>query len=134
MGNMARTRFLVATVAIVAIALTATAGGKWLKLGERVVNDKLDHDNIYVGADRGDFTALKLKVVKRPVHFLDMKVYFANGGVQDVQIRKVIPAGGETRVIDLRGSDRVIKRVQFWYEAETPKPGKKSKVRLFGRR
>ena len=48
--------------------------------------------------------------------------------------RPVIKAGGESRVIDLEGGHRVIKKVEFWYDAQTTRRGKKSVVRLFGRR
>ena len=62
-----------------------------------------------------------------------MKVHFANGDIVDIAIRKVIPAGGETRLIDLPGRNRIIKKVVFWYES-TKKNSKRATVRLFGRK
>jgi hypothetical protein len=126
---------LTVVVAVLVIGVgSAHALGAWKLLGERVVNDRLDHDTIVVTAAEGNFTALKLTVQRRPVHFLDMKVNFANGETQDVQIRAVIPAGGETRVLDLAGGDRVIRSVEFTYEANSIGVGKRAHVRLFGRR
>ena len=106
---------------------------KWEKLGlVRTVNHKLDRDVILVGPGKGPFTALKLTVKDAGLHLLDMKVHFGNGDVQDVEIRKLIPRGGVTRVIDLQGKDRKIKKVIFWYK--TPKrKNKQAKVRLWGR-
>jgi hypothetical protein len=43
----------------------------------------------------------------------------------------VIPAGGESRVIDVEGYDRVISRVDFRYDAKSA--GRRAVVRLFGR-
>lgn len=87
-----------------------------------------------MGADEGTFTAIKIKVLRRPVHFKDVKVHFADGEVQDVELRRVVKAGGATRAVDLEGGRRVITRVELWYEAETARRGKRSKVELLGRR
>lgn len=120
-------------LALLAAGFLVQARGGWRFLGDRVVNDRLDHDVVSVGAHRGTFRAVKLVVKGSPVHFLDVKVHFANGGVQDVSLRTVVPAGGESRVIDLEGGDRVIDRVEFWYEANSLARGKKAVVRVFGR-
>ena len=40
---------------------------QWVKIGKRVVNMKVDHDEIPVNANSGVFTKLKFKV-KKPVH------------------------------------------------------------------
>ena len=62
-----------------------------------------------------------------------MTVHFGNGGKQEVAMRNTIPAGGETRAIDLEGDDRVINRVEFWYDANTFR-GRRAQVRLLGLR
>jgi len=125
---------LTTVLLVMGMAGVGVAAEKWIKLGDRVVNDRLDHDSIDVGVAQETFTALKIKVLKRAVHFKDVKVHFANGGVQDIEVRRVIGPGGETRVLDLTGGSRAIDRVEFWYEAETPRRGRKAKIRLFGRR
>lgn len=103
----------------------------WKKLGARTVKLRTERDAIRVGADEGTFRAIKLTVKKSGVHFKDLKVHFVNGGVFDVKIRKLIPAGGETRVIDLPGGHRNIEKVVFWYKS-TERTDKKAKVRLWG--
>jgi len=113
---------------------TAQAGGKWVFLGERVVNDRLDHDTIGIGSSRGEFDRLRIMVRRQAVHFLDVKVHFANGKTWDVEIRKLIPAGGSTKEIDLPGGERDIRSVEFWYEADSRGRGKRATVELYGRR
>ncbi len=126
-------------VAVMATCLPALgphaveAKDNWVRLGERTVNDRLDHDSIGVTASRGDFEAIKLAVRGHAVRFVDVKVYFVNGRRQDVSLRTHIPAGGESRAIDLEGKERVISRVEFWYEAQSRGKGKRAVVRLFGR-
>lgn len=125
-------------IGVVALALATAAvvsgAAGWVFLGERVVADRVDHDTIVVTGAQGTFTALKLAVKRRPVHFLDMKVHFANGEVQDVELRSVVPAGSESRIIDLLGGDRTVTKVEFWYEANSIGVGRKALVRLHGRR
>ena len=110
----------------------AFAAGNWLLLGERVVSDRLDHDSIAVTAGRGDLTAIKLTVHRRAVDFHRVVVHFANGGDQEVELRATIPAGGESRVIDLVGGDRVIRSIDLWYDARAIR-GRQAVVRVHGR-
>jgi hypothetical protein len=112
----------------------AQAGEKWVRLGERVVDDRLDHDSIGVGSSRGRFDRVRITVRGRPVHFLDVKVHFANGKTWSAEIRKLIPAGGSTKEIELPGGEREIRSVEFWYETQSPGKGKRATVELHGRR
>jgi len=105
---------------------------RWEMLGTKVVNRSLDHDVIVVTASEGRFTAIKLKVKRSPVHFLDVKVHYRNGGVEDIKVRNKIPAGGETRVINLNGKKRIITKVVFFYKTP-PLRGEKAVVQLLGR-
>ena len=118
----------VGTVAL----LGAAAQGRWELLGERTVTDRLDHDRIAVTSARGDFRAIKLTVRRAPVDFHRVVVHYANGDDQEIALRDRIPAGGETRVIDLPGGERVIRSVEFWYDARTIR-GRRAVVRLWAR-
>jgi hypothetical protein len=64
---------------------------------------------------------------------LDMKVYFDNGSVQDVQIRSLIAEGGTTRIIDLDGGLRHLSKIEFWYETVGFAKGK-ARVAVWGRK
>ncbi|MCB9235909.1 MAG: hypothetical protein H6581_29950 [Bacteroidia bacterium] len=91
---------------------------RWERLGARNVNYGLDHDEILVTAAEGKFTAVKLFVKKAPINMHRMVIHFANGADQEVELRNTIPAGGESRVIDLEGGQRIIRRVSFWYDTK----------------
>lgn len=122
-------------VIVTLLCATAAEAGKnqgWEKLGERQVTDRVDHDEIAVTAAKGDFRSLKLLVRERGVQFHDMTIHFGNGSKQDVALRVVIPAGGESRVIDVAGNDRTIRRVTFAYDAQSL-GGRQATVVLFGR-
>ncbi len=128
---------LTMTKRIVLLAALGCAGGgraqgpNWVLLGQRTVTDRVDHDQIVVTAARGDFRAIKITVHRAAVDFHRVVVHFANGGDQEVEMRHTIPAGGETRAIDLRAGERVIRSVDFWYDARTI-GGRRAVVRLHG--
>ena len=106
--------------------------GTWEMLGKRTVKHRAERDEIRVTAKDGTFRKIKLRVLQRPVSFIDVKVHYANGAVQDIPLRKRIRAGGETRVIDLQGRNRVIEKVVFYYETDTVRRGKRAQVQLWG--
>jgi hypothetical protein len=84
-------------------------------LGSGRVNQGLDHDTIQAGSQQGTFRAIQLRVSGGAVNFLRIIVQYGNGTRSEIQVRSNIPAGGTTRIIDLPGDRRVIKRVDFWY-------------------
>lgn len=119
-------------VLVLACASAGVADSGWELLGTRKVGRNVDRDEIRVGAREGTLTRIKLRVRDSGVHFRDLDVHFANGDVQDVAIRRRIPAGGETRVIDLEGQDRVIEKVVLWYNTRAGRR-QRATVELWGR-
>ena len=109
----------------------AAADAEWKLLGIRTVPDKVDHDVISVTGAKGTFRKIKITVQHSAVDFHRVVVHFANGADQEVEMRHTIEAGGETRAIDLNGADRIIKSVEFWYDAKGH--GRGAVVTLYGR-
>jgi hypothetical protein len=102
------------------------------KLGERDVNGKLDKDVIDVGADDGVFTAIQVKVEGSSLVMQDIKIIFGNGETFDAKTKLVFDKDTTTRMIDLPGNKRVIKRVEFKYGNLAG--GGKARVELWGKR
>src|SRR5262249_6719269 len=67
-----------------------------------------------------------------PVEFYRVVVRFGNGTNEEVEVRERIPAGGQTRAIDLRGNDRVINSIEFFYGKANWRPGARPRVTLYG--
>lgn len=128
---MTRKRMMAAMAASAVLLTTATPSLAWEPLGSRDVRDAVDRDSIKLDGQRR-FDRIRICVYERAVHFIDVNVRFANGGVQDVPVRARIKPGQCTRAIDLVGQDRNIVSVNMVYEANTRRRGVGAKVRLFG--
>ncbi len=114
---------LVAVVAVVAMAgctkrvvvvdRPAQRPG-WTLLGERTVDGSYDHDAIEVGAGEGRWNRLMFAVEHHAVEIFDVRVHFGDGSSFDIPTRLAFEPNTRSRVVDLPGSDRVI-RGGGWY-------------------
>jgi len=116
---------------VASFSAPAFAQGDWKKLGERSVGGKFDKDVIQVGADDGLFTAIQVKVEGSALEMYDIKVVFGSGEPFSPNTRLVFGKDSWTRVIDLPGDKRVIKRVEFKY-GNLPGGGN-ARVELWGK-
>jgi len=114
------------------ISRLAKPAQQWEQLGMRVVNMTADHDEIVVSVAEGIFSSVKLKIMKAPIHLLNINIIFANGDNKNVAIDKLLPAGSETAVIDLPGNKRIIKKVNLNYKSVPTQKGR-AVVSLWGK-
>ena len=61
-----------------------------------------------------------------------MTIHFDNGTTQKVELRFRFAQGSESRVIDLDGGLRYLKKIEFWYETKGFELGK-SRVAVWGK-
>jgi hypothetical protein len=106
--------------------------GAWIHLGDKHVDGKSDHDKISIGLSEGRFRQLQIRVEDAPVDFQRVVVHYGNGTDEALQFRERINAGETTRAMDLRGGNRFIKSVEFWYE-KADWGSHRPTVRLYGR-
>jgi hypothetical protein len=107
--------------------------GPWALLGETTVDGQRDRDRIVLGRSEGRFQSIQLRVIGAPVEFQRVVVNYGNGTSEELEVRDHIPAGGQTRAIDLRGNDRVINSVDFLYSKANWRRGARPRVALYGR-
>ena len=112
-------------------ALYAQNNDRLVLLGEANVDGNADHDKIKIGRDDGKFRAIQFQVERAPIEFQRVVIHYGNGADEEIAIRNRINAGGKTRLIDLRGRDRVIESVEFWY-AKARYDSAKPKLLLYG--
>ena len=111
--------------AIVLLSFTTkdNATQQWVLIGEKKVSFLIDHDVIQATGN-DNYSRLKVKVKDGPVHIIDMDVHFDNGDKFDVALKQRISKGGESRVIDLPGGSRNVKKIEFWYETKGFRKGR----------
>lgn len=96
-------------------AVARPVSGDWEKLGQREVDGKGDHDAIAVGREDGRFKSIQIQVDGSALEMFEIKVTFGDGQTFEPKTRLVFDNGTRSRVIDLPGDRRVIKRVDFRY-------------------
>ncbi|MBN1790454.1 MAG: hypothetical protein JW830_08160 [Bacteroidales bacterium] len=125
--------FFIIVLTLVLAMPSFSQGRKWTLLGEKLVNDRLDHDIVLVTAKQGDFKSIIIRVKGASIDFKKVTVVYGNGERDEIELRNTIPAGGTSRIIDLKGKERIIREIEFWYDANTIR-GRKALVRVFGRK
>jgi len=105
----------------------------WTLLGEQTVDGRRDKDTIKVGKYAGQFDQLTMVVQDSDLELRDFVVKFGDGDRDrwSPNLKHVFKEGQRSRVIDLPGKDRVIKRIELSY-ANLPGGGK-AKVQIWGR-
>lgn len=132
------TRFFTGFAAVIAFTIVTafttfnSPAGSWFFLEDKNVSFGVDHDVIHFGNWKDDVRQIKLKVTDGPIRMYDMKIHFDNGDVQDVALRSRFVQGSESRVIDLEGGLRHLKKIEFWYETKGFARGR-ARVAVWGR-
>ena len=121
-------------VSLILLAI-CTAGadqspGRWELLGQREVDFKNDHDQIDVGRSEGRFRQIEIRVKNAPIEVSDMVVTFGNDETFKPNLRHRFAEGSGSRVIDLPGDRRTIKRIDFNYKSINRREGKGTVVVL----
>ena len=115
--RFALTSAILGTLVGLGFAPTA-AQARWEQLGCQKVGFTADKDVIKVGRDEGKFKSIRLSVSGNKVHMMDLKVVYANGQPDDIQVRQEIRAGGQTRPLDLKGERRAIRQIEMVYRSQ----------------
>src|SRR5262245_45453948 len=128
------TRIIWAFLLLMSVGQVALAQGarRWVLLGQTTVDGQRDRDTIVIGRSEGRFSSIQLRVFGSPVEFQRVVVRYANGTSEEVEVRDYVPAGGQTRAIDLRGDERVISSVDFLYSRARWQHGARPRVALYG--
>lgn len=106
----------------------------WDMLGtHRVSMLTTDYDSFKVGQRAGQFRSLRIAVRGGDVRFYAMRIVYGNGSTEDIAMTGELRDGQSSQVLDLKGRDRAIDRIDFKYRA---KLGLKRppEVEIWGRR
>ena len=106
--------------------------GTWSYLGKKTADIKADRDEMLVTAYEGSFTSLKLSVTNSTIHIKNNEVVFANNETKKFTIEQVFSENSSSKIFDLPGNKRVIKKIIFQYKT-VGQDGGKAKVQVWGK-
>ncbi|MEK7469823.1 MAG: hypothetical protein AAB074_20840 [Planctomycetota bacterium] len=105
----------------------------WEHLGSRVVNFGGDHDAIDCRGE-GRFTAFQIEVENGDLEMFDIVATFGNGDKESPKTRFIFDDSTRTRVIDLPGNKRLVKRIDFYYKSIRATKDGKATINVYGKR
>ena len=114
-------------------AQTATASAvdkAWTLLGSRTVDYLIDRDEINFEAST--FIELKFKIKNSPLSMHKCILHFIDGSTKDIEFPDDVKVISE-RTIDLKGSNKKLDKVIFWYDTNN-KADVKAIVELWGKK
>jgi hypothetical protein len=104
----------------------------WEKLGEHKVTLEVQHNEVVFPADGPVLSAIKIKSKKGALNLQRCVIHFANGERKSIELRNDIPAGGESRVINLVGNKSSMTKFVFWY-GSSQSGAEKAEIEIWGR-
>ena len=105
----------------------------WELLGETKAGFIRETDVINV-TSRNQFTAVRFKVEGAEIKLSALGVFFESGDKLSPAIDETIPAGQESRLIDLAADGRTITKIEFKYRTVGSVIKKKANILIFGKR
>ena len=130
--NLSQSLALVLTLATPSFASRPPAGtDDWQLLGRRSVSFGAEKDVIEVGVREGRFDAIRVDVQDGDLEMYNIRVVFGNGTTWSPDTRVSFRERSRSRVIDIPGEARVIRRIEFWYRSRLRRG--QATVEVFGR-
>lgn len=105
----------------------------WELLGETKAGFIRETDVINVNS-RNQFTAIRFKVEGAEIKLSNLSVYFESGDKLSPAVDESIPAGQESRLIELAADGRTITKIDFQYRTVGSIIKKKANILVFGKR
>ena len=132
-GSLLLTALLVSTTPAEDFAANVYVSQQsWDKLGERSVEATDNGMTSVNAANSSAVKAIKIRVKKGGINLHRCEIWFQNGTKKSVDLRNDVPAGSESREIDLTDKNNSVEKVVFWYD--TRNYGKQNaEVELWGK-
>lgn len=104
----------------------------WGKMGQGSV-EPTENGMTTVNAGVGmPVVAIKIRVLKGGVNLHRCEVWFSDGSKKAIELRNDVPAGSESREINLPDQSRQVSKLVFWYD--TRNYNQRADVELWGKK
>ena len=105
----------------------------WTLLGTRTVDYTLDRDVISFIDNGENFQSLKFIVNNGTLNMHKCTVHFVGGDTKVIELSEEMNKGNDGKILDLKGSNKKIEKVTFWYDSKNNSKDK-SIVELWGKK
>jgi hypothetical protein len=106
-----RKSIVLAVMGVLVAAVSAQAGD-WQKLGAKTIWENATSEVVMVkGAP--SVGQLQVKVTGKPVKIQNVKVFFVDGGSQDLAVNQSVQPGFTTTALALDGGAKAVERVEM---------------------
>jgi hypothetical protein len=105
----------------------------WDRLGHRQVSFRAERD-VISGLGEGRFRHVMLVVDDADLEMFNVRIVFGNGEAYSPDTRLYFREGSRSRVIDLPGDARVIRRIEFAYKSVRGGGDGRAEVQVYGQR
>jgi hypothetical protein len=129
-----RSRIVILAVGLLLLAGTVAAVGdaKPTLLGAKEVSFRVDRDELLVGLRDGTFSKLLFEVQDNDLEMFRVVVTYGNGATDTIPVRHLFRKGSRSRLIDLPGGRRIIRKIVFFYKTVGPAREGRAQVRVYG--
>jgi hypothetical protein len=104
----------------------------WVLFGSQTVKGFGDRDSIKVGADAGEFESIAFRALQNDIYLREITIVYGNGRKDKRTINLIVPKGHGTKVIDLKGKGRVIRRIDFLYQPANKGLRRSARLQAYG--
>ena len=105
----------------------------WGKVGESTVEPTASGMTTVTAVAGLPLKAIKIKVLKGGVNLHRCEIWFNDGTRKSIELRNDVPAGNESREINLTDNNEQVSKVVFWYDTRNY-GNQRASVELWGKR
>jgi hypothetical protein len=104
---------------------------QWYKIGETIVAPN-NIINDVISITEMKISKIKIVIIDAPVEVDEMIIYYKNGDLQKIEIKQIIKLQGHSRIVELNGKERIIKKIVFQGRTLTVTEGLNAKIEVWG--
>ena len=129
-----RRRLLAVMAVLMALAAQGLAAAdlKPVLLGEKEVSFRVERDDLVVGLKEGLFSRLMFEVEKNDLEMIKVQVTYGNGKSDVIPLRHFFKEDSRSRIIDLPGGKRIIRRITFFYKTTGQLVEGRAVIKVYG--
>ena len=105
----------------------------WQKIALTIVNFNQGEKDILI-AGKEKYMSIHFRVATGQVDIKSLEVFYENGNKQDIAVNEIVKAAANSRVLDLNGEGRILKKIVMKYQAVANTDDREARMELWASR